>query len=338
MNNSTLNTDFAANENSLLRRVEIFLEDGEFDRADEYCEKVLDMNVENGTAYFYKLLAKLRLNSKDQLTDVRKPFDDLPEYSKIMRFGSTEQKNEVSSLNAAIVSEIEEKRKQTFYDRAVSLMDSTDITTLTEAYSIFKNLGEFGNSKELLSGCEEKIERIYDAEYNEIYAFVKDREQEINSRRYQSSADLAERDNYDQYIQENRSKKFFDFSFLITLSIAIIGLIIIVLTSNSYLTLAGISFKTVLRCIFTRILPGIPLTIFSCVISYTLSKKFVRKQKENLIADIGTAAERAMEIGNKINSSESEALYLQKELDESLDALRKLNSEYDAFTSQKDSQ
>jgi hypothetical protein len=45
-------------EDSLLRRVEVFLEDGDFSRADEYCERVLDMNVENGYAYLFKLLAE----------------------------------------------------------------------------------------------------------------------------------------------------------------------------------------------------------------------------------------------------------------------------------------
>lgn len=338
MKNSNLTPKVTVTEDSLLKRAAIFLEDGEFDRADEYCEKVLDMNVENGTAYLYKLLARLGLNSKEQLTVLKEPFDGLPEYVKIMRFGDEEIKSEISSINDTILSDIAEKRKQTFLDRATSLIESDDIPTLTEAYSILCNLGDFQNAKELCEACEEKIESIYDSRYNSLYLFVKDREQEINSRRYQSSADIAERDNYDRYIQENRSKKFFDFSALITLSVAIIGFLAIVLTSNSYLNLAGISLKTVLRCIFTRILPGIPLTVFSCVISYAISKRFVKKQKEDLIADIGTAAERAKEIGDKITDIENESVFLQKELDESLDALRKLNSEYDAFTAQKSSQ
>ena len=145
-----------------------------------------------------------------------------------------------------------------------------------------------------------------------------------------------EKDDYDQYIKDNRGKKIFDYSFLVAAAMAIFCILAIIFSVNDYLTLAGITFKTVLRCIFTKIIPGMPLTGLSVIISFRISKKLVKKQRANLIEDIGTAAERAKEIGEKINNAENESFMLKRTLDERLEALKKLNAEYDAFAAQKE--
>lgn len=55
----------------LLKRASMYLEDGDFVAANEYCEKVLDQEPENSTAYLYKLLADLKLTSVDKLGKVK---------------------------------------------------------------------------------------------------------------------------------------------------------------------------------------------------------------------------------------------------------------------------
>jgi len=318
-------------EVSLLKRVAVFLEDGEFDRADEYCERVLDMNVENGEAYFYKLLAALQLKGKDELYNLEEPFDTEPCYLKIMRFGSEQLKREVENINTAILKKAEEKQKALSFERALYMLQSQSIAELTEAYRLFVSLGDFDNAKECAEKCKSRIEAIYDTRYNELYLEAKQKEQEISDRQYQNSTDIIEKDDYDQYIKDNQRKKVFDYSFLVAAVVAIMGVAAIFFASSEYLALAGITFKTVLRCIFTKIVPGIPLTGLATVLGFHISKKLVKKQKANLLEDISTAAEKAKEIGEKISSAENEAFMLKRELDESLEALRMLNSEYDAF-------
>lgn len=63
----------AANSNggdveTLLKRVFMFLEDKDWDEADTYCEKVLDIDPENATAYLGKLMAQLHACSQDELS------------------------------------------------------------------------------------------------------------------------------------------------------------------------------------------------------------------------------------------------------------------------------
>ena len=59
----TVKETVIANENvnvniaPLLERALMFLEDGEFDSADEYCEKVLDQDPKCARAYLGKLMA-----------------------------------------------------------------------------------------------------------------------------------------------------------------------------------------------------------------------------------------------------------------------------------------
>ncbi len=97
----------------LLKRIELFLEDGEFDRADDFCEQVLNIDPENGTAYLNKLLVELRCRDKSELSTQAKPFDTNKNYNKILRFGSPK---EIGFVNDALktikdrIAEAEEKR------------------------------------------------------------------------------------------------------------------------------------------------------------------------------------------------------------------------------------
>ena len=48
-----------------LKRAFIFLEDGDWDSANEYCEKVLDIDPENASAYLGKLLSELHVRKQE---------------------------------------------------------------------------------------------------------------------------------------------------------------------------------------------------------------------------------------------------------------------------------
>lgn len=71
----------------LLRRAFMFLEDGDWRSADEYCEKVLDLEPENAEAYLGKLMSELKVGQRDEIKNFRKPFDTSNNYLKIKRYG-----------------------------------------------------------------------------------------------------------------------------------------------------------------------------------------------------------------------------------------------------------
>ena len=79
-----------ANVQPLLKRAIMFLEDGDFKSADEYCEKVLDIDPENGQAYLGKLMAELKVKVQEKLKDCAEPFDESNNYQKAVRYGDKE--------------------------------------------------------------------------------------------------------------------------------------------------------------------------------------------------------------------------------------------------------
>ena len=86
----------------LLRRAFLFLEDGDWKTADEYCEKVLDREPEHGRAYLGKLMAALQVRKEADLQKLEQPFDDHPLYEKILRFGDAGLTEDLNGYNEAI--------------------------------------------------------------------------------------------------------------------------------------------------------------------------------------------------------------------------------------------
>ena len=96
---------------SLLKRAFMFLEDGNWQDANAYCEKVLDIDPENAQAYLGKLMAELRVKNLDRLKEQVKPFDQLNNYRKILRFGDESMIRKLNADLATIQQRIEQERK-----------------------------------------------------------------------------------------------------------------------------------------------------------------------------------------------------------------------------------
>ena len=60
-----------SNIETLLKRVDIFLEDGNWVAANEYCEKILDIDPENADAYLGKLMTELNVHNREALKDCK---------------------------------------------------------------------------------------------------------------------------------------------------------------------------------------------------------------------------------------------------------------------------
>ena len=106
----------------LLKRIEMFLEDREWERADEFCEQVLNIDPENPFAYLYKLMAALKISKKERLSNCAEPFDDRNEYKKAIRFADSDLKKELEDDNQAIRERNEINRKNKIYDDACTRM------------------------------------------------------------------------------------------------------------------------------------------------------------------------------------------------------------------------
>ena len=96
VNTTIVNNASNANIEALLKRANLFLEDGDFGSADEYADKILDINPEYAEAYLVKLLAELHLKKKTELGDYpHSLIADNYTYQKILRFGDEKLKAEM---------------------------------------------------------------------------------------------------------------------------------------------------------------------------------------------------------------------------------------------------
>lgn len=160
MENKEVNQQDTVSTDSLLKRIALFLEDKEFVRADEYCERVLDIDPENAEAYLYKLMVSCRVAKKEELKNCEKPFDNNPNYQKIMRFGDEVLKKEISGCVKHITYRNEEQIKRNNYDNAVLLMTNETTRSLDEAISIFEQIKDFKDSENKIAQCRRDIEEL----------------------------------------------------------------------------------------------------------------------------------------------------------------------------------
>ena len=100
-----LNTNTPSENTSvspLLKTIGLFLEDEEFDRADAYCERVLDRDQTNAEAYFYKLLVEFGCSSVGRLKESAANISSSKNYAKVLRFGSEHQRKLLQSIDEEI--------------------------------------------------------------------------------------------------------------------------------------------------------------------------------------------------------------------------------------------
>ncbi len=148
---------------SLLKRVFIFLEDKDWKSADEYCEKVLDIDPECAEAYLGKLMAEVKCSFQEELKNCAQPFDKILHYQKIQRYGSSELKEKISADIRFIKERNENVRLNDAYVEAIRCMNNAvNEVDYKRAAEIFSKIQEFKDSEVQKEKCLELAnESIY---------------------------------------------------------------------------------------------------------------------------------------------------------------------------------
>ena len=139
-----------ADISGLLRRAELFLEDGDFARADELCENALDNEPENPQAYLIKLLAECRVPSIDRLHECRADFTASGNYAKAIRFGGEE-----------LCGMLEEAAALCRYERySAELENAYNEQQLYAIAERFESIADCADSRDKAALAREKAARI----------------------------------------------------------------------------------------------------------------------------------------------------------------------------------
>ena len=139
----------------LLKRAFMFLEDGNWQEADTYCEKVLDQDPENAQAYLGKLMAELQVKNRENLVNCKTPFDDRDNFSKVIRFGDENLNAEMNGY----ITHINDRRLTNTYDSAVKAMEAAlNEDMFKSAAHTFESISGFKDADDLAGKCLEKAE------------------------------------------------------------------------------------------------------------------------------------------------------------------------------------
>ncbi|MDR0874923.1 MAG: DUF6273 domain-containing protein [Clostridiales Family XIII bacterium] len=98
---------------SLYKRALLFLEDGDWRQADEYFDRILDIDPEYASAYIGKLCAELSVPHESELAGYRESIAENGNFIKAVRFANADQKTEYDGYEKAIQDRLfTEKQEQ----------------------------------------------------------------------------------------------------------------------------------------------------------------------------------------------------------------------------------
>ena len=139
---------------ALLERAFMFLEDGDWAKADIYCESVLDQEPKCAEAYLGKLMVEVKVRKKEDLSKAKEPLDQSDNYSKVMRFAD-------ESLRESLSKAKELQHNEQLYTEAMACMTAaSDEDAYRSASQKFLLLGSYKDSSSRREQCIQRADRI----------------------------------------------------------------------------------------------------------------------------------------------------------------------------------
>ena len=148
------------NITALLDRGFMALEDGEWQKADDFFEQVLNFDAKLAEAYLGKLMAELQVKTKEDLKNSKTPFDDNNQYKKVIRFGNENLKSELEGYIAYIKDRNEKQHKEKVYQNAMFAMNENTIKGCKNAIELFKSIQSYKDSATQISECEKNLIKL----------------------------------------------------------------------------------------------------------------------------------------------------------------------------------
>ncbi len=160
----------------ILKRAFMFLEDKDWNSANEYCEKVLDQDPENAMAYLGKLMVELKVSKKENLADCKHEFNNNINYEKVIRFADKKLADELAGYIDFIIERNEQERINKIYTEALRLMNTAHSEKqFKDAANTFKTIIDYKDAQSLEQQCLDKAKI---AQKDAIYFFAKQKMEE----------------------------------------------------------------------------------------------------------------------------------------------------------------
>ena len=159
---------------SLTKRAHLFLEESEWQRAEEYFERVLDKDAEYAPAYVGLLCAELKTRSEGLLGDHEKPISGHKHFQKAVRFADDGYKTQIEGYD----EKIRERLRQEQYDGLVQRKHKATEQQCLPLAKEFRAMNGYKDTTALADECEkqyhvlkeEREERERQSQYDRLVA------------------------------------------------------------------------------------------------------------------------------------------------------------------------
>ena len=139
----------------LLKRGMLALEEGEWNRAGDCCNRVLNSDAECADAYVGLLMAELHAHRRSDLADRALPFDGTDYFKNAVRCGDAKTKAELNGY----ITHINERNRNVIYESAVRGMQAAKTKkAFQEAARKFRTIPGWRDADYLAEQCLKKTE------------------------------------------------------------------------------------------------------------------------------------------------------------------------------------
>lgn len=146
---------------SLMKRATLFLEDRDFENADEYLDKVLDVDPEYAPAYVGKTQVAVEAPHEADLAECLVEYENSSDWKKAIRFARPDQKAVYEGYVAKAKVKREEKRKDDIYQKACGALNNSNLPDeCHEARKLFSSIPGYRDSDRKQQECLEKAREL----------------------------------------------------------------------------------------------------------------------------------------------------------------------------------
>ncbi len=184
------------NQDNALKRVSILLSDGNFAKANELIENLLNNDPEDAQLYYMAFLCELRFKNEDELLKYRRAINYNYNFKKALLYANTEFKEKLLQIEKVIMKNVEEDSNEISYQNALNAISRNDLTT---ALKYFEQAKGYKDANEKYIEVERKVNEGYEAKYQYAKKLMKNNEytqairvfEEINF--YKDSSELLDK-------------------------------------------------------------------------------------------------------------------------------------------------
>lgn len=148
------------NTEALLKRAFMFLEDGDWNAANEYCEKVLDADPECAKAYLGKLMAEQKVKKQDYLESVPSALEENSYYQKAVRFADDELAQTLTVIARKNRENVEIAHKDAVLAKAKAAAASDNAEVCKEAIALLETIQGWKDADAILASCRRNLDQL----------------------------------------------------------------------------------------------------------------------------------------------------------------------------------